>query len=201
MGFNVKVGIHETGEIFDSRKEAAQELGLTRGQLEYCLYDRIPWNGLNFYVISPDKNLCRHCGNYLREDSRPAAAKKGGWRICGDCYRKNGRKGTEKHRQKDPLAVKASAWKRRYNCNIPKSDLEGLWDKQGPYCNICNIKITKKDSHLDHIKPVSKGGKSEISNLQFLCEMCNRGKFNWSTQDYIEHCKRVVEANLLVGSA
>lgn len=29
---------------------------------------------------------------------------------------------------------------------------------------------------VDHIKPVSKGGKTEISNLQTLCLDCNRGK-------------------------
>lgn len=29
---------------------------------------------------------------------------------------------------------------------------------------------------VDHIVPVSKGGKSEMENLQTLCERCNRGK-------------------------
>lgn len=32
--------------------------------------------------------------------------------------------------------------------------------------------------HADHIKPVSRGGKSVISNLQTLCEDCNCGKGN-----------------------
>ena len=30
--------------------------------------------------------------------------------------------------------------------------------------------------HVDHIKPVSKGGKTELSNLRTLCERCNLGK-------------------------
>lgn len=32
--------------------------------------------------------------------------------------------------------------------------------------------------HVDHIVPVSRGGKSVMSNLQTLCEDCNCGKGN-----------------------
>lgn len=32
--------------------------------------------------------------------------------------------------------------------------------------------------HIDHIKPISRGGKSKMSNLQTLCEDCNMGKGN-----------------------
>lgn len=44
-------------------------------------------------------------------------------------------------------------------------------------CQICGA--TKEDGvklHVDHIFPVSKGGKTELSNLRTLCDRCNLGK-------------------------
>ena len=44
-------------------------------------------------------------------------------------------------------------------------------------CQICGA--TQNDGvtlHVDHIVPVSKGGKTEWSNLRTLCERCNLGK-------------------------
>lgn len=46
-------------------------------------------------------------------------------------------------------------------------------------CKICGY--SQEDGvklHVDHIIPVSRGGKTEFDNLQTLCERCNLGKSN-----------------------
>lgn len=49
--------------------------------------------------------------------------------------------------------------------------------RDGFRCKICGR--SEADGavlHVDHIIPVSKGGKTEMSNLQTLCDYCNIGK-------------------------
>jgi hypothetical protein len=53
----------------------------------------------------------------------------------------------------------------------------------------CCCGVSAKDGailEIDHIVPVSKGGKTEESNLQTLCRTCNRGKSNkiYNNQTY-----------------
>lgn len=52
-----------------------------------------------------------------------------------------------------------------------------ILERDGRRCRICGA--TAADGvtlHVDHIVPVSKGGRTEPSNLQVLCSRCNRGK-------------------------
>ena len=44
-------------------------------------------------------------------------------------------------------------------------------------CVICGAEASQgAHLHIDHIIPISKGGKTEYNNLQTLCERCNIGK-------------------------
>lgn len=45
-------------------------------------------------------------------------------------------------------------------------------------CLRCNKKLPFEKLTLDHVKPVSKGGSSDIWNIQPLCNKCNRKKGN-----------------------
>ncbi len=49
--------------------------------------------------------------------------------------------------------------------------------RDGFKCQICGATAQEGAKlHVDHIVPVSKGGKTELSNLRTLCDRCNMGK-------------------------
>ena len=50
------------------------------------------------------------------------------------------------------------------------------YEQQGGVCPHCGKKCEYKEMEGDHITPWSKGGKTELANLQMLCQACNRRK-------------------------
>jgi len=138
---------------------------------------------------------CIECGVKLTTKNWHRSIQKQGWRLCKQCYNKRTVKAAQKLRKVNPLKYKAYDLRHVYKGDIETSDLEIMWESQKGKCNICKSKLNINSFHVDHIYPISLGGKTEIENLQFLCEMCNRGKFNWSDEEYIAHCKKVAINN------
>ena len=64
---------------------------------------------------------------------------------------------------------------------IPATFIKWLGSSQKWKCVVCKSKLVKYE--VDHIVPLSKGGKHEKQNLQILCVHCNRRK---SSKDPIE---------------
>lgn len=50
--------------------------------------------------------------------------------------------------------------------------------RDGYRCRACGASSSDIQLHVDHIVPVSHGGRTEMSNLQTLCQSCNLGKSN-----------------------
>lgn len=51
-----------------------------------------------------------------------------------------------------------------------------VFERDGYRCKECGATNKETTLHVDHIKPVSKGGTNDPSNLQTLCEKCNLAK-------------------------
>lgn len=58
---------------------------------------------------------------------------------------------------------------------IPKNIRQIIFELFNHQCNFCG---STKRLQIDHIHPISKGGKSNKENLQILCQPCNLKKFN-----------------------
>ena len=51
-------------------------------------------------------------------------------------------------------------------------------------CQLCGISAKDCSLDVDHIIPRSRGGKTELANLQALCSKCNRSKRNQDDTDF-----------------
>jgi 5-methylcytosine-specific restriction endonuclease McrA len=70
---------------------------------------------------------------------------------------------------------KANEHKRRRALN--NGDLTGeQWLELLAQCNYKCVKCGKPYKHMDHIIPISRGGKHTLSNVQPLCAKCNLSK-------------------------
>jgi 5-methylcytosine-specific restriction endonuclease McrA len=67
-----------------------------------------------------------------------------------------------------------------------------------PECPYCGEKIGE-EPHADHIYPVSKGGRSTIANMVYICRTCNINKREMTLREFIskfELNRDMIERNL-----
>ena len=59
---------------------------------------------------------------------------------------------------------------------IPAKLRHEVFRRDGYRCKECGATNKETTLEIDHIVPVSKGGRNNLSNLQTLCKACNRAK-------------------------
>lgn len=72
-------------------------------------------------------------------------------------------------------------YKRKGGGVLPNGAFGILVSMYGALCGRCK---SETDLTVDHVVPISLGGKSNIENLQILCRSCNSSKSNRSSADY-----------------
>lgn len=64
-------------------------------------------------------------------------------------------------------------------------------------CTYCGVSAPNVVLHIDHIKPVSKGGTNALTNLITACASCNGGKSNIELSDTTAISKQTLQAQEL----
>jgi len=80
-------------------------------------------------------------------------------------------------------------WKHRRVSSraIPGSIRYQVLKRAGTKCESCGIDNSKRAIEVDHIHPVSKGGKNELANYQALCYVCNSQKSNKDDTEFRQY--------------
>lgn len=76
-------------------------------------------------------------------------------------------------------------WRRNWSTKI-RWARNHLIKKQSGKCFNCKKSMTMKEITLDHILPLSKGGSSDILNLQLACYQCNQLKADMTEEEFLE---------------
>ena len=62
--------------------------------------------------------------------------------------------------------------------SIPPEVRKYIYQRDKYQCQSCGKTTLETNLSIDHIIPLSRGGKNDISNLQTLCLTCNQTKTN-----------------------
>ena len=75
------------------------------------------------------------------------------------------------------LAVVHGAQRRAWKNNAPgthtAADIKALFFEQKGLCGLCDLPLDGNNYHVDHWKPLSKGGSNSKDNLKLLHPKCN----------------------------
>jgi hypothetical protein len=78
---------------------------------------------------------------------------------------------------------------------IKRQDLLDCLKQQNYRCALSGWELTPDTAQIDHKDPVSKGGKTEISNLQWLHEKINRMKGAMTMDEFLKVCRLIASSN------
>ena len=113
-------------------------------------------------------------------------------------YKKDSIKRSRKYRCKEPLQPKAND----FFSECPEDrdfTLEDVNNKfSEPTCYLTGTPINLKESttySLDHITPLSQGGRSNLDNMGLLRKDANQAKYDKTPEEFIQLCIEVLRHN------
>lgn len=92
--------------------------------------------------------------------------------------------------RRNPLKVRAKQHRRdarlrHADGNHTEADILAQLKRQKKRCYYCGVKL-KKEYHVDHVIPISRGGSNDPSNLVITCPHCNLSKSDKMPHEWAE---------------
>ena len=72
-----------------------------------------------------------------------------------------------------------------------KEERKIIYDRSGGLCELCGQRLLLENMTLDHIVPLSMGGKDDMENLQASCFNCNQLKSNILLEDLMDRIIKI----------
>jgi 5-methylcytosine-specific restriction endonuclease McrA len=63
-------------------------------------------------------------------------------------------------------------------------DIKNLYATQGGRCYYCSIEI-EEGYHIEHMTPLSRGGRNDVSNICLACAPCNLKKHTKTAEEFL----------------
>lgn len=129
------------------------------------------------------------CGRYMPKSGPAHAQWTGGKFVARQRRIKSGVSALQQKRYRKANPEKTREWSSKRNSRktgrLPKEFVLNLLKLQKSMCPACRTTL-KTGYHVDHITPLSKGGKHECLNIQLLCPPCNMRKSAKHSIDFMQ---------------
>lgn len=131
-----------------------------------------------YHEANRDK-LKEDCSRYYKAHAEELKEKASQWQKANpekkrEIYRRYRKANPEKMRE---LKHRRRAHKHNADGIHTAEDIQAQYDRQKGKCFWCKAKV-KDDYHVDHVIPLSRGGRDSRENLVISCPHCNISKHN-----------------------
>lgn len=71
---------------------------------------------------------------------------------------------------------------------LKASALKAILERQEYRCALTGLELTPESANVDHVTPLSRGGKHDPSNCQIVLDHVNKAKGGMTQQEFIDMC-------------